>query len=70
MTEVTRAIETPRGALLVTVRRVTERVMDGLRPEDLRMAARTLLAEAAVLAQAQHRRPEPESATVGFSEVH
>ena len=70
MTEVTRAIDTPRGVLLVTVRRVTGRFADGVHPDDLRMAARTLLAEATALAQVQYRRPDPESATVGFSEVH
>ena len=53
MAGVTRAIDTPRGALLVSVRRVTDVVSCTVDAEDLRRAARALLAEAAVLAKTQ-----------------
>mgnify|MGYP007108100605 FL=1 len=68
MAEVVRAIDTPRGPLVVTVQRVAERcAMRELTPEDLLKAAPLLFHEAAWLSK-QSRRPEPEAATVGVVE--
>ena len=54
MSEVARAIDTPRGVLLVTVKRVTD-PFGRIDHDDLRRAARVLLAEAAVLSEANGR---------------
>ncbi|OUM99329.1 MAG: hypothetical protein BAA04_09705 [Firmicutes bacterium ZCTH02-B6] len=61
MAEVVRTVDTPRGALLVTVERVSDRWATGqLTPDDLLKAARALFREAAIISR-QLRRPEPEA---------
>lgn len=60
MSEVTRAIDTPRGVLLVTVKRVTD-PFGRIDHDDLRRAARVLLAEAAVLSEANEPWTECEA---------
>ena len=69
MADIVRTIDTPRGPLLVTVQRVADRYATGeLTADDLLKAARVLFREAALVSQAQARRPAPEGATAGCVE--